>query len=53
MPYKLLTQHPYEKVYTLGNNRPGDRVPYQGRSWVGQSYLGEIHRYYEPGSGYN
>ncbi len=52
-PYKLITQHPYEKVYTLGNNRPGDCVPYQKRTLLGQSYPGELCKYWEEGSGYN
>lgn len=52
LPYKLLTQHPGEHVYTLGNNRPGDCVPYQGRTLLGQSYPLEALRYFEDYSGY-
>jgi hypothetical protein len=52
MPYKLTTQHPCEKVYTLGHNRPGDCVPYQGRSLLGQSYPWEACRYFESYSVY-
>jgi hypothetical protein len=51
-PYKVLTQHPYEKVYTLGNNRPGDCVPYQKRTLLGQSYLGEACMIFDDHSGY-
>ena len=52
MPYKLTTQHPCEKVYTLGHNRPGDCVPYQERSLLGQSYPLEACRYFESYSAY-
>ncbi|MEZ6138218.1 MAG: hypothetical protein R3C53_25315 [Pirellulaceae bacterium] len=52
MPYKLLAQHPCEKVYTLGHRRPGDCVPFQGRSLLGQSYPGEALRYFDSCSGY-
>jgi len=52
MPYKLLTQHPYERVYSLGNQRPGDAACYQGRSLLGQSYVGEVCRYWDEHSGY-
>ncbi len=38
MPYKWLAEFPGEPVYTLGNNRPGDCVPYQRCSLLGQSY---------------
>jgi len=53
MPYKLLTQHPGEHVYTLGNNRPGDCVPVQRRTLLGQSYPLEALRYFDNYSGYN
>jgi hypothetical protein len=52
MPYKLLTQHPGERVYTLGNNRPGDCVPVQRRTLLGQSYPLEALRYFDDYSGY-
>ncbi len=52
MPYKVITQHPEERVYPLGNNRPGDRVPYQKRTLLGQSYPFEALRYFEPYSDY-
>jgi hypothetical protein len=52
MPYKVLTQHPEERVYGLGNNRPGDVVPYQTRTLIGQSYPFEALRYFESYSDY-
>ncbi len=52
LPYKVLTQHPSEKYYTLGNNRPGDCVPFQRGTILGQSHVGEILYYWIPGSGY-
>lgn len=52
MPYKVLTQHPNERVYSLGNQRPGDRACYQGRSLLGQSQVGEVCRYWDEYSGY-
>lgn len=51
-PYKILTQHPCEKVYTLGHCRPGNLVPVQRLTLIGQSYPGEIHKYWEKYSGY-
>ncbi len=52
MPYKLITQHPGEHVYTLGNNRPGDCVPVQRRTLLGQSYPLEAMRYFDDHAGY-
>jgi hypothetical protein len=52
LPYKVLTQHPREKYYTLGNNRPGNCVPVQRRTILGQSYPGEVKRFWDPSSGY-
>jgi hypothetical protein len=52
MPYKWLTQHPHERVYSLGHQRPGDPVAYQGRPFLGQSCPGEICKYWENYSGY-
>jgi hypothetical protein len=52
MPYKVLTQHPQERVYSLGHQRPGNRVAYQGRPFLGQSTVGEACKYYEDYSGY-
>jgi hypothetical protein len=52
LPYKVLTQHPRERVYTLGHQRPGDRVAYQKRSLLGQSYPGEACKYFHDYSGY-
>jgi hypothetical protein len=52
MPYKVLTQHPEERVYGLGNNRPGDFVPYQTNTLIGQSYPFEALRYFESCSDY-
>lgn len=52
MPVKLLTQHPGERVYTLGNNRPGDCVPVQRKTLLGQSYPLAALRYFDDHSGY-
>ena len=52
LPYKALTQHPCEKHYTLGNQRPGNCNPVQKRVVLGQSYFGEVREYWRPGSGY-
>lgn len=52
LPYKMLTQHPCEKYYTLGNRRPGNCNPVQRSVILGQSYLGEVREYWRPGSGY-
>ncbi len=52
MPYKVLTQHPNEHVYTLGHGRPGNCEPFQGRAWLGQSTIGEACKVYDPYSGY-
>ena len=52
MPYKLLTQHPGEHVYTLGHQRPGDCVAFQRKSLIGQSYPLEALRYFDDYSGY-
>jgi len=52
LPYKILTQHPCEKHYTLGNQRPGNCNAVQKRVILGQSYLGEVREYWRPESGY-
>lgn len=52
VPYKLITQHPCEHVYTLGHRRPGDCVPYQRRTLLGQSYPGEALKYFHDYAGY-
>jgi hypothetical protein len=52
LPYKILTQHPCEKYYTLGNNRPGDCVPVQRNVILGQSYFGEARQYWASCIGY-
>lgn len=52
VPYKTLTHHPCEKVYTLGNMRPGDCVPFQRGAIFGQSSVGELREFYRYGSGY-
>lgn len=52
-PYKLWTQHPHEKVYSLGHQRPGDYPYYQRRALLGQSSPGEIHHYWDDTSGYS
>lgn len=52
IPYKSFTHHPAEKVYTLGQNRPGDCVPVQRRVWLGQSTFGEARWFWADNSGY-
>ena len=52
VPYKAMTQHPAEKVYTLGNLRPGDCTPLQRRVWLGQSKFGETRWFWAKKSGY-
>jgi hypothetical protein len=52
VPYKSLTHHPRERVYTLGRGRPGNCVPVQRRVLLGESSLGEGFKFYEEGSGY-
>ena len=52
LPYKMLTQHPCEKHYTLGNRRPGNCNPVQRRVVLGQSTIGEVREYWRDGSGY-
>lgn len=46
LPYKLCTQHPCEKVYPLGYQRPGDRAGFQRRSFLGEAYLGDAFKYF-------
>ncbi|MEO8269606.1 MAG: hypothetical protein ABI557_07800 [Aureliella sp.] len=41
VPYKSLTNHPRERVYTLGEGRPGNRVPVQRGVILGPSKLNE------------
>lgn len=52
VPYKSLTHHPRERVYTLGHARPGNCVPLQRGVILGTSSVGEISRFWHPGSGY-
>ncbi len=52
IPYKTLTHHPREKVYTLGNQRPGNCVPVQRGVILGQSTVGEVTLFWEECSGY-
>lgn len=43
IPYKALAQHPRERVYTLGQGRPGNCVPMQRGVILGTSSLGAAH----------
>ncbi len=52
VPYKTLTHHPRERVYTLGNGRPGNCVPVQRGVLLGQSHVGEVAMFWEECSGY-
>jgi len=52
VPYKTLTHHPRERVYTLGNMRPGDCVPVQRGVILGPSTVGEVTMFWEECSGY-
>ncbi|MCA9156960.1 MAG: hypothetical protein KDA72_01455 [Planctomycetales bacterium] len=52
MPYKTLTHHPRERVYTLGQGRPGNCLPVQGGVILGPSTVGEVSMFWEQGSGY-
>ncbi len=52
VPYKTLTHHPREKVYTLGQGRPGNCVPVQRKVLLGQSTVGEVLLFWEDCSGY-
>jgi len=52
VPYKTLTHHPHEKVYTLGTLRPGNCNPMERHTLIGQSRVGELFRYWNPKSGY-
>ncbi len=52
VPYKTLTHHPRERVYTLGQGRPGNCVPVQRGVILGTSSVGEVTRFWHPGSGY-
>lgn len=52
MPYKTLTHHPRERVYTLGQGRPGNCLPVQGGVILGPSAVGEVSMFWEQGSGY-
>ncbi len=52
VPYKTLTHHPREHVYTLGQGRPGNCVPVQGGVILGPSTVGEVSMFWEQGSGY-
>jgi len=46
LPYKLCSQHPSEKVYPLGHQRPGDRACYQQRFFLGESSPGAALKYF-------
>lgn len=35
LPYKTLVEHPNERSFTLGHQRPGDYVAYQRRAFLG------------------
>ena len=52
IPYKTLTHHPRERVYTLGQGRPGDCAPLQRGVVLGTSTVGEVTRFWHHGSGY-
>lgn len=52
VPYKTLTHHPRERVYTLGQGRPGNCVPVQRGVILGTSSVGEMARFRHLGSGY-
>lgn len=52
VPYKTLTHHPRERVYTLGQARPGNCVPLQRGVILGTSSVGEVSRFWHQGSGY-
>ncbi len=52
VPYKTLTHHPRERVYTLGEMRPGNCVPMQRGVILGQSTVGEVAMFWEECSGY-
>ncbi len=52
LPYKAITQHPREKVYTLGYQRPGNCNAWERRTVIGQSCPGEALYYWVPNSGY-
>ena len=52
VPYKTLTHHPRERVYTLGQGRPGNCVPVQRGVILGPSTVGEVSMFWEQGSGY-
>lgn len=52
VPYKTLTHHPRERVYTLGQGRPGNCVPLQRGVILGTSSVGELARFWHPRSGY-
>jgi hypothetical protein len=52
VPYKTLTHHPRERVYTLGNMRPGNCVPVQRGVILGPSKVGEVTMFWEECSGY-
>ncbi|MEM7474049.1 MAG: hypothetical protein AAF483_03595 [Planctomycetota bacterium] len=52
VPYKTLTHHPREKVYTLGRGRPGNCVPVRRGVFLGESKIGEGFRFWQDGSGY-
>lgn len=52
VPYKTLTHHPRERIYTLGQGRPGNCVHLQRGAILGTSSVGELSRFWHPGSGY-
>jgi len=52
IPYKTLTHHPRERVYTLGQGRPGNCLPVQRGVILGPSKVGEVSKFWEQGSGY-
>lgn len=52
VPYKTLTHHPREKVYTLGHGRPGNCVPVRRNVLLGESTVGEGLLFWDKCSGY-
>ncbi len=46
VPYKMLTVHPCDSVYTLGAVRAGNCAPKERRTLLGQAYPGAALRYW-------
>lgn len=47
LPYKTLAHHPRERVYTLGQGRPGNCLPVQRGVILGPSKVGEVSMFWE------